>query len=105
MDWKLTVKCQLRWGQAQLFPDAREPGGPRRYRVFDCSTWGPATTSLTLATAQARAVALTGRSALIWSDDGSGVTVARTDRGTFDVAAYVAPCWAELCRTLLSRHG
>jgi hypothetical protein len=104
-DRKFTVKCQLRWGQAQLFPEDRQPGGPRRYRVFDCSTWGPATASLTLATAQARAVALTGRSALIWSDDGSGVTVTRTSPGGFDVAVYGTPSWAELCRSLLDRHG
>lgn len=99
------MKCQLRWGQAQLFPEDRQPGGPRRYRVFDCSTWGPATTSLALATAQARAVALTGRSALIWSDEGTGVTVTRTSPGRFDVAVYGAPSWAELCRSLLDRHG
>lgn len=99
------VKCQLRWGQAQLFPGDHKPGGARRYRVFDCSTWGPATTSLTLATAQARAVALTGRSALIWSDDGSGVTVTRTDPGRFAVAVFGGAPWAELCRNLLDRHG
>ena len=60
---------------------------------------------MTLATAQARAVALTGRTALIWSDDGSGVTVTRTSPGRFDVAVYGIPAWAELCRTLLDRHG
>jgi hypothetical protein len=101
----LTVEWQLRWGQAQLFPDDREPGGPRRYRVFDCATWGPATTSLTLATAQARAVALTGRSALIWSDDGSGVTVTRAGPGGFHVVVYGGAPWAEPCRNLLDRHG
>jgi hypothetical protein len=99
------VKCQFRWGQAQLFPDGQAPGAARRYRVFDCSTWGPATTSLTLATAQARAVALAGRSALIWSEDGNGVTVTRTSPGRFDVTVYGAAPWAELCRTLLDRHG
>ena len=102
---ELTVTCQFGWGQAQLFPEGQVAGGPRRYRVFDCSTWGPTTTSLTLATAQARAVALTGRSALIWSDDGTGVTVTRTSPGRFDVAVYGAPSWAELCRSLLDRHG
>jgi len=104
-DRELTVKCQFRWGQSQLFPGGQAPGGARRYRVFDCSTWGPPTTSLTLATAQARAVALTGRSALVWSDDGGGVTVTRTSPGTFDVAVYGTPTWAGLCRTLLDRHG
>jgi hypothetical protein len=99
------VKCQLRWGQEQLFPDDHESGGPRRYRVFDCATWGPATTSLTLATAQARAVALAGRSALIWSDEGSGVTVTRPDPGRFHIVVYGAAPWAERCRTLLDRHG
>jgi hypothetical protein len=99
------MKCQLRWCQAQLFPEGRPPGGSRRYRVFDCSTWGPATTSLALTTAQARAVALTGRSALIWSDDGTGVTVTRSGPDRFDVVVYGAAPWAELCRTLLDRHG
>lgn len=101
----MTVECQFRWGQSQLFPEGQGPGGPRPYRVFDCSTWGPPTMSLTLATAQARAVALTGRSALIWSDDSCGVTVTRTAAGRFEVAVYGAAPWAELCRTLLDRHG
>jgi hypothetical protein len=99
------LPCQFRWGQATLFGSGSAPGHPRRYRVCDGSSWGPATTSLALAVAQARAVALTGRAALVWADDGTSVTVTSTPGGGFAVEAAAPVAWATHCRSLLDRHG
>jgi hypothetical protein len=99
----LTLQRQTGWGQTALFA-GETPAGPRRDRVFDGAHWGPATTSLALAAAQARAVALGGRSALLWAEDGTGVTVAATGAG-FLVTADVCVPWAATCGSLLNRHG
>jgi hypothetical protein len=99
----LTPQRQFRWGQAPLFvADAAD--GSRRYRVFNGATWGPATTSLTLAVAQARAVVLTGRRALVWADDGTGVSLTHGRLG-FALNADGPVTWAAQCRFLLDRHG
>lgn len=104
-DGFLTVKCQNRWGQTLLFAKDR-PLVARRYRVFDGETWGPATASLALAAAQARAVALGGRVALLWADDGGiGITVTWNTADGFSLAVDAPVAWAEHCRSLLNRHG
>jgi hypothetical protein len=102
---ELTLKCQFRWGQPPMFGSEPQVPGCRRYRVSDGSTWGPTSTSLALAAAQARAVALTGRSALVWADDGTSVTVTSTPGVGFTVEADVTVAWATHCRTLLDCHG
>jgi hypothetical protein len=99
----LTPQRQTRWGQSALFA-GEIPAGPRRYRVFDGAHWRPATTSLALAAARARAVALGGRSVLLWADDDTGVTVAATGEG-FLVTTEAPVSWATTCRSLLDRHG
>lgn len=99
----LTPKRQSRWGQPPLF-SADPPDGSRRYRVFDGTTWGPATTSLPLAAAQARAIALMARRALVWADDGTNVTVTHSPLG-FALDANGPVSWAAQCRFLLDRHG
>lgn len=99
----MTPKRQFRWGQVSLF-STEQADDSRRYRVFDGTTWGPATTSLPLAAAQARAVALTGRRAVVWADDGTGVTVTHRPLG-FALNADGPVSWAAQCRFLLDRHG
>ena len=100
----MTLTCQFPWGQTTLF--GTDAGSrPRRYRVFDGRSWGPSTTALPLAAAQARAVALGGRTALVWADDGTGVTVTSTPAGGFAVEASASATWAPHCQTLLDRHG
>lgn len=90
-------------GQGLLF--AADPtDGLFHYRVFDGIAWGPATTSLTLAVAQARAIALSARTAVVWADDGTSVTVHRHPPG-FAVTAEPPPSWAAGCQLLLDRHG
>jgi len=102
---RVDVEVSIPMGQAPLFGDEPQPGGSRRYRVSDGSTWGPATTTLALAAAQARAVALTGRSALVWADDGTSVTVTSIPAGGFAIDTDVPVAWAAHCRSLLDRHG
>ena len=99
------MRCQFRWGQPTLFGTGNTAGHPRRYRVSDGCTWGPSTTALALAAAQARAVALTGRAALVWADDGTSVTVTSTPAAGFAVAADAPVPWASQCQSLLDRHG
>jgi hypothetical protein len=101
----LTLKCQFRSGQAALFGEEPQAGGTRRYRVSDRSTWGPTTTTLVLAAAQARAVALTGRIALVCADDGTSVTVASIPAGGFTVEVDVPASWTTQLQSLLNRHG
>jgi hypothetical protein len=102
---ELTLTCQFPWGQPTLFEDATGKERPRRYRVCDGRSWGAPTTALSLAAAQARAVALGGRTALVWADDGTGVTVTSTPGGGFAVEATANTSWALPCQTLLDRHG
>lgn len=99
----MTLQRQVLWGQAPLFAPA-VPAGSRRYRVFDGTTWGPATASLALAAAQARAIALIGRTAWVWADDGTGVTIVRSPSG-FALAVDGPVPWAGQCHLLLERHG
>ena len=102
---KRALKCQNRWGQTLLFA-GDQPVGVRRYRVFDGTTWSPATASLAFAAAQARAVALGDGTALVWADDAAiGVTVTWTAANGFALAADAPVAWAERCRSLLDRHG
>ena len=99
------MTCQFPWGQTTLFETDAGTGRPRRYRVSDGCSWGSPTTALSLATAQARAVALGGTTALVWADDGTGVTVTSTPAGGFAVEASDNAPWAPQCQTLLDRHG
>ena len=101
----VTLPCQFRWGQGALFGTGRFSGHPVRYRVADGCTWGPSTTSLALATAQARAVVLAGRAALVWADDGTSVTVTWTPAAGFAVVTSGPVPWASACQSLLDRHG
>lgn len=101
----MTLTCQLPWGQTTLFETTAKTNRPRRYRVCDGRSWGPPTTALSLATAQARAVALTGRTALVWADDGTGVTVTSTPGGRFAVEASPDAPWASHVQILLDSHG
>jgi len=101
----LTLPCQFPWGQTALFEPEVGTGRSRRYRVCDGRSWGAPTTALSLATAQARAVALGGGTALVWADDGTGVTVTSTPDGAFAVEASANASWALQCQTLLDRHG
>ena len=99
----MTLQRQVRWGQVPLFlEEAAETA--RRYRVFDGATWGPATASLPLAVAQARAVALAGHRAVLWAHDGSGVTLTWGGPG-FALVAHGVASWAMQCRSLLERYG
>ena len=102
---ELTLPCQFRWGQGALFGTVGSSAQPVRYRVCDGCAWGPSTTSLPLATAQARAVVLAGRAALVWSDDGTSVTVTWTPAAGFAVVTSGPVPWASACQSLLDRHG
>lgn len=92
------MTCQFPWGQTTLFEADAGIGRRRRYRVWDGRSWGPPTTALSLATAQARAVALGGRTALVCADDGTGVTVTSTPAGGFAVEASANTTWARPCQ-------
>ena len=100
----MTLQRQLRWGQAALFANDATGSPTRRYRVFDGIAWGQTTTSLPLAVAQGRAVALRGATAVLCADDGTAVTVARGSGGFVVASDHPVP-WASQCRSLLDRHG
>jgi hypothetical protein len=100
----VTLQRQLRWGQTALFASDATGSATRRYRVHDGNAWGQATTSLPLAVAQARAVALRGATTLLWADDGTAVTVTRSPEGFVVASDHPVP-WASQCRSLLDHHG
>lgn len=93
---------QTTWGQRRLF--AAEEAGPRRYRVTDGTRWGPPTPSLALAVAQARAVAVDGRRAVIAADDGTAAAVTHGPAG-FHIATADDARWPETVRHVLVNHG
>lgn len=96
------MPCQFRWGQALLVGTEADPGRHRRYRVSNGSTSRPPTAALPLATAQARAVPLTSRPALVWADDGTDVTVTSTPAGAAVDTDDRVP-WATACQSRLDR--
>lgn len=94
---------QTEWNQRRLFA----AGGHRhaeRFRVSDGAAWGPATASLPLAVAQARAVALAGGRALVFADDGTAAVVTHGADG-FEIATDDDTRWPQTVRQVLSRHG
>jgi hypothetical protein len=92
-------------GQASLFRDKGGTAPERvRYQVGAGGQRGPAVCSLSLATAQARALALRLHRAVIVATDGSAVEVRHHDTG-FTVNPLGPAPWLELCRRLLTEHG
>ena len=85
-----------------LFETKADLGRHRRYRVSNGSTLRPPTAALPIATAQARAVPLTGRPALVWADDGTSVTVTSTPAGVAVDTDDRVP-WATACQSRLDR--
>ena len=98
----LTLMRQTAWGQRPLF--AAKGAGPRRYRVTDGTRWGPPTPSLALAVAQARAVAVGGRRAVIVADDGTAAAVTHGPTG-FHIATADDARWPDTVRHVLVNHG
>ena len=99
----LTLMRQTPWSQGRLFT-AHAGRAAERFRVSDGTTWGPATTSLALAVAQARAVAVAGGRALIFADDGTAAVVTHGADG-FVIATTDEARWPTTVRRVLSRHG
>lgn len=88
-----------------LFGDkARGAGDAIRYRVGTAGHRAPAVSSLPLATAQARALALQLHRAVIVASDGTAVEVRHGDTGFIVHPLGPAP-WLEVCRRLLTEHG
>jgi hypothetical protein len=92
-------------GQVSLFSQIeRTAAEPMRYRVGTAGHRGPAVSSLPLATAQARALALQQHRAVIVASDGSAAEVRHHETGFIVRPLGPAP-WLELCRRLLTEHG
>ena len=92
-------------GQVSLFGEKDGTSAePVRYQVGTGGQRGPAVGSLSLATAQARALALRLHRAVIVASDGSAVEVRHYDIGFIVNPLGPAP-WLELCRRLLTEHG
>jgi cysteine sulfinate desulfinase/cysteine desulfurase-like protein len=92
-------------GPVSLFGDkARGASDPIRYRVGTAGHRAPAVSSLSLATAQARALALQLHRAVIVASDGTAVEV-RHHEPRFIVHPLGPVPWLELCRRLLTEHG
>ena len=90
------------WGQLPLVSDPREP---RWFRVRDGDSWGPISSSEVLAAGQARAVAVEGRPAEVWTDGGTAVTVRYRPGVGFECVPLGQPvgAWAHsICSVLNS---
>lgn len=97
------MRTRASWGEPRLFAEADPPGEQFRVRVLGGS-FGPVVASLALAVAQARAVAVDGRTAEIGSVDGTVAAVQqREDR--FVVTPWGPALWPSRCERLLVEHG
>lgn len=95
---------RVTWGEPRLFGAADDPVG-ERYRVrAGGGPFGPVISSLALAAAQARAVAIDGRTAEIASIDGTVAAVERRE-DRFVVTPWGPASWPSRCQRLLVEHG
>lgn len=95
---------RVSWGEPRLFAAGDDPAA-ERYRVrIEGGPFGPVLTSLALATAQARAAAIDGRTAVIASIDGTVAAVTRRD-DRFVVTPWGPASWPSRCQRLLVEHG
>jgi hypothetical protein len=93
------------FGQQSLFGGHYEgQGRPLRFTVSITGQRGQVTTTLALAVARARAVAVNGGRAVITANDGSGVAVGLDGSG-FVVTGSPSTPWDNQVRRLLAEHG
>lgn len=91
------------WGNPRLF--VADDSARERFRVrVGGELFGPVLASLALATAQARAAAVDGRSAEIASLDGTVAVIEHTNGG-FIVTSCGPASWPARCTRLLAEHG
>ena len=96
---------RVSWGDRRLFPAEDHPVAGERFRVrADDGRFGPVAASLALATAQARAAVIDGRTAAIVSSDGTVARVTR-DADGFVVTPWGPAPWPFRCQRLLIEHG
>jgi hypothetical protein len=95
------------FGQQSLFDGySLGRGSPLRFRVSANGLRHPATASLALAVARARAAAVEGHQVVIVAVDGSAAVVRRSPNGVgFVVISYGPGSWPDQCRRLLDEHG
>ncbi|MEW6470686.1 MAG: hypothetical protein AB1679_00240 [Actinomycetota bacterium] len=95
------------FGQLHLF--GSPPTGPHavalRFRVSAPGRRQPATASLALAVARARAAAMAGHRAVILGSDGTVAVVRPAPNGGFVVIGHGPGSWPDQCRRLLDAHG
>ncbi|MGE0729442.1 MAG: hypothetical protein AB7O92_12015 [Acidimicrobiia bacterium] len=92
------------WGQPALFV-VGAGGEGLRFRVrADGGEFVPVVSSLVLAAAQARAIAVAGGTAVVASSAGTVASVRWVD-GRFVVVPWGPGSWPSRCGRLLSEHG
>jgi anti-sigma factor RsiW len=94
------------FGQQSLFVGPGDRTAALRFRVSAAGRKHPATASLALAVARARAAAIEGHRVVIVAMDGTAAVVNRSPEGSgFVVISYGPGTWPAQCRRLLEEHG
>jgi hypothetical protein len=94
------------FGQQSLFVGPGDRSAALRFQVSAAGRQHPATPSLALAVARARAAAIEGHRVVIVAIDGTAAVVTHSPNGSgFVVISYGLGSWPDQCRRLLEEHG
>jgi hypothetical protein len=94
------------FGQQSLFVGPGDRSAALRFQVSADGRQHPATPSLALAVARARAAAIEGHRVVIVAIDGTAAVVTHSPNGSgFVVISYGPGSWPDQCRRLLEEHG